>query len=266
MGGSILKDPMPDLQKEQGSRSDCLSAIVIPARLESVRLPNKLLLDKTGKPLVHYAIDNALRSSAADVGLVTDSPLIYRCVFDGFKGRMLALYRNVRAECGSERLAQWLTWYDAWDTYSVVVNLQADEPCIDGRDLDNLIAACRYSGQISTLICPLKREEREDPNCVKAWRRGNIIVDFTRGPNLAFHGRPWLHIGAYAFPQALLKKCLIAMPTSRSRQCKLEQLTWLDAGDKILAVELKHSERFGGINTSQDYSEFVKMKGKRCEA
>ena len=54
------------------------SVIIIPARLASTRLPNKLLLDQTGKPLIQYAWESACRSALArQVIIACDHEKIY---------------------------------------------------------------------------------------------------------------------------------------------------------------------------------------------
>ena len=42
------------------------SYIVIPARLASTRLPRKLLLSETGKPLIQHTYESALRATPSD--------------------------------------------------------------------------------------------------------------------------------------------------------------------------------------------------------
>ena len=60
---------------------------VIPARLESSRLPRKLLLDQTGKPLLEYTWQATCQAaSLADVIVATDSAEI-KSVVEGFGGR-----------------------------------------------------------------------------------------------------------------------------------------------------------------------------------
>ena len=42
--------------------------IVIPARMASTRLPNKLLLSETGEPLLAYVVRNALEAARRSNG------------------------------------------------------------------------------------------------------------------------------------------------------------------------------------------------------
>ena len=50
--------------------------IIIPARLQSTRLPNKLLLDLAGKPIIEHVYNQALKCDFAQVVVATDSEKI----------------------------------------------------------------------------------------------------------------------------------------------------------------------------------------------
>ncbi len=54
--------------------------VVIPARLASQRLPNKVLLDLAGKPVIRRVYEQAMQASGIDaVYIATDSPEVPRC-------------------------------------------------------------------------------------------------------------------------------------------------------------------------------------------
>jgi len=251
--------PDTNLSPVEPGKPERLAAIVVPARLESERLPGKLLKDATGQPLIAYTLQAALKASkAADVGFVTDNQQLHKAVTSRFKGSVLPILSRKQAVNGSHRVGLWVDHFDAWDTYDVVVNLQADEPCIDPRDLDNLIAACSVTEQICTLVRPLHYDDWQDPNVVKAWLRGNHIRDFSRSMTAAYAppcGRE--HVGVYAFPQQQLDFCLSNKVGKRAKEMRLEQLTWVDDGRKIIAVELKHTTDPISVNTPRDYARFI---------
>ena len=272
MGGSALKNkdaptPAPVMEPCEPGSVEHLAAIVIPARLASSRLPNKVLLDWTGKPLIYHTIEAALRAEkAADVGTVTPCKQIHETIVAGFKGRLLPLYSITNAANGSHRVGVWVENFDAWDTYDVIVNLQADEPCIDPRDLDNLISACVVTGEICTLVCPLSQSDRTNPDVAKAWLRGDAIRDFSRAMISGYcpmSARE--HVGAYAFPRESFKRCLKGRISQRAQEYRLEQLTWLDAGQKIMAVALKHTPQPISVNTPRDYARFCEWYKQRQE-
>ena len=60
---------------------------IIPARLQSTRLPRKLLLDETGRPLLQYTWEAARGSRLlSDLIIAADSPEI-QSVARGFGAR-----------------------------------------------------------------------------------------------------------------------------------------------------------------------------------
>src|SRR5437016_3204536 len=64
------------------------STIVIPARLASTRLPRKLLLAETGKPLIQHTYEAALRATRpASVVVAADCELL-ASVVRSFGGRV----------------------------------------------------------------------------------------------------------------------------------------------------------------------------------
>ena len=66
--------------------------VVIPARMRSTRLPNKMLADVAGKPLVAWAAERAKASGAARVVIATDHADIERAVRAlGIGARAIAL-------------------------------------------------------------------------------------------------------------------------------------------------------------------------------
>jgi len=109
------------------------TVVLIPARLESTRLPGKLLLSRTGKPLIEHTYNAALQSElASEVIVATDSSEIMECV-NGFGGKVV----QTRADhiSGSSRVAEAAESLDA----EIVVNVQGDEPEISGAAIDAAI-------------------------------------------------------------------------------------------------------------------------------
>ena len=53
---------------------------IIPARLNSTRLPNKILLDISGKPMIAHVMERALKSTKLDkvvLGVDSDETIDY---------------------------------------------------------------------------------------------------------------------------------------------------------------------------------------------
>src|SRR3954451_18349086 len=105
------------------------TAIVIPARYASTRLPAKPLLRETGKYLIEHVYERACQSKAAHVVVATDDERIFKAV-TSFGGNVM-MTRADHAS-GTDRVAEVARNLDA----EIIVNLQGDEPLIEAETLD----------------------------------------------------------------------------------------------------------------------------------
>lgn len=250
--------------------------IVIPARLSSSRLPRKMLLAETGRPLVEHTWLAARRSrSARHVVVATDSDEIATAVH-GFGGA--AVMTSPDCTSGTARIVSALDRLPAAD---IIVNVQGDEPELAGAAIDtavDLLVRCPAAG-VATLVTPLRHAaDLDDPAAVKAvltpWRTaaGEPVADawraitFSRArvpaardwsPDLLEAVPPlyWQHVGLYAYRRSLLE-AWDALPESRLAAVEsLEQLRLVEAGIPIVAGAIAHAAR--GIDTPRDYASFV---------
>lgn len=263
---------------------------VIPARLQSSRLPRKLLLDDSGKPLIQYVWEAAVRADALDdVVVATDSDHI-AAVVRSFGGRAELTGEH---PSGSDRTADVVR--RCFPAADVVVNLQGDEPELDPAHIDSLVATLRdHPGdEMATLAAPLTSAESiRDPGCVKVVCAGNgralyfsrSVVPFPRDAELehllsAAANRPadsadqpstinhqplpWLlHLGIYAYRRDFLLR-LTQLPLSPLEQIeKLEQLRALEAGATIRVAIVDNAAP--GIDTPADYARFVERQRTRA--
>src|SRR6266487_1857207 len=107
------------------------TAIVIPARYASSRLPAKPLLRETGKYLIQHVYERACQSNAHTVIVATDDARIFNAV-RGFRGNVV-MTRDDHPS-GTDRVAEVAAKLDA----DVIVNVQGDEPMIEPSTLDML--------------------------------------------------------------------------------------------------------------------------------
>jgi 3-deoxy-manno-octulosonate cytidylyltransferase (CMP-KDO synthetase) len=241
---------------------------LIPARLQSTRLPRKLLLNETGRPLIQYVWERARQAQLLDdVLIATDSDEIARAVRD-FGGRCELTGEH---PSGTDRIAEVVRrgLADA----DVIVNIQGDEPEIDPANIDALVTTLRQepSAEMATLATPMRTlEQVQATSCVKVVRAADgRALYFSRSviphcrdrdpAEILAKERPWLlHIGIYAYRRDFLLK-LAQLPPSRLEQLeKLEQLRALEAGARIQVAVVEH--RSVGIDTPEDYAAFVKRQ------
>jgi len=122
--------------------------IVIPARLGSTRLPEKMLADIAGKPLVVHTYLRAKQARLADeVILATDDVKIVKAV-SPFGCRVELTPK--RLATGSDRVAFVANRLDA----DIIVNVQGDEPLIHPKMIDLAISPMLqpHAPQCTTLV------------------------------------------------------------------------------------------------------------------
>jgi 3-deoxy-manno-octulosonate cytidylyltransferase (CMP-KDO synthetase) len=258
------------------------SHIVIPARLASTRLPRKLLLAETGKPLIQHTYE-AARSAKKPRGIcvAADCEEI-AAVVRGFGGQVRLTSPNCAS--GTDRVAEVVGQLGDVD---VVVNVQGDEPELSGTAIDLVVELLEMHADaaMATLATPIRsREKLQDPACVKVVmagvrsresevgsreserRQAHRALYFSRAA--IPHAREWRddllmaepphfyqHLGLYAYRREFLLK-LAKLPRSPLETLEnLEQLRVLEHGYQILVGIM--DEPTVGIDTPADYAAFV---------
>ncbi len=249
-------------------RLRCTSQIVIPARLASTRLPEKLLLRETGKTVLQHTFEAAsLARRPAGVIVAVDCEKL-RSAVETFNGT--AMLTDSTLKSGTDRVAQVAARMSDVDIF---INVQGDEPEITAEAIDQVaeLLESNPSAHVATLSAPIRDRDRlEDPACVKVVRDhyGRALY-FSRSP--IPHARSWdeallrgnppvflQHIGLYAYRREFLLH-LKDLPESPCEQLeKLEQLRFLQAGYEVVVGCIEHAPR--GIDTPSDYRAFVQRQ------
>lgn len=247
------------------------STIVIPARLASTRLPRKLLLAETGKPLIQHTYEAASRARQTAGVLVAADCEEIAGVVRGFGGRVELTSPDCAS--GTDRVAEVAKRLPNVDIF---VNVQGDEPELSAAAIDLAVDMLESdpTAVMSTLATPIReREKLLDPACVKViFDQRQRAIYFSRAP-IPF-ARTWddqllvanpahyfQHIGLYAYRREFLLQ-LATIPRAPSEQLEsLEQLRVLHAGYSIRVGVV--DEPTVGIDTPEDYREFVR-RSRQC--
>jgi 3-deoxy-manno-octulosonate cytidylyltransferase (CMP-KDO synthetase) len=202
-------------------------AIVIPARLDSSRLKEKMLIKFDGKPLIRIVFDKC-RLMSYDTYVVTDSKKIADALWT----------KNVimtgEAENGTARIASVL---DKLKKYDVIVNVQGDMLDITHDTLEPVLLNIPLH---DVTTCYTKGCRPDD---VKVIHQEGKAMWFTRS-NIGYGDR---HLGIYAYKTHILQS--YDLFTDEYPQENLEQNRILGHYD-INVVEVKYDGR--EINTKQD--------------
>ena len=225
---------------------------VIPARLESTRLPRKPLRLIAGHPMIAWVYHRARRAASLDhVLIATDSSeIVDYCRTAGIPAEMTsAAHRS-----GTDRIVEVMSRIAA----DIYVNIQGDEPMVTPEHIELMLGPFRESPetQVSTLKVAITTEEARNPNNVK-------VVTDVAGRALYFsralipHDRDgsgqvqyYKHMGLYAYSAAALARFQTLPPSALEQLEKLEQLRLLENGVPIHVVETP--EDTIGVDTEED--------------
>ena len=233
---------------------------MIPARYEASRFPGKLLKDLAGKSVIMRTYDATVATGLFDeVYVVTDSELIFSEIIK-YNGKVI-MSQKVH-ETGSDRIAEAVEFIDT----DIVINVQGDEPFVNGQILKKLIDAFQSDIEnqidVASLIFPLdNKEDIENPNHVK------VVVDhnhfalyFSRSPipypRDATVATYYQHIGVYAFrKEALMRFTKLPMDPLEKTE-KLENLRFLVNGMKVKMLITDYKSI--GIDVPEDLEKAIK--------
>jgi len=199
--------------------------VLIPARLDSSRLPGKALADIHGKPMVVRVAEQAAKSKAARVVVATDHPDIHAaCQAHGVE----VVMTSNRHESGTTRLAEAAAALKL-PQHLVVVNVQGDEPLIAPELIDRTAEVLVENNvQMATAAHELHDfDEFMNPNVVKVvLDKNRNAIYFSRAPipyprdamraekrELPAETAVLRHIGIYAYRAGFLQR--YAEPTAR---------------------------------------------------
>lgn len=213
------------------------SVILIPARMASVRLPNKPLLDIAGEPMIVQVWRRAMEADIGQVLVAADCHEIAQAVRNAGGD---AVVTNPDHPSGSDRIYEALEHIDPNKRFEYVINVQGDLPTIDPA----AIRACldpmeNPDVDISTLAVEIREDsEKTNPNVVKVV--GSPLSDtrlralyFTRATAPYGDGPLYHHIGLYGYRRKALEHFIGLNVSPLEAREKLEQLRALEAGMRI---------------------------------
>ncbi len=235
---------------------------VIPARFQSSRLPGKVLKNLLGKSLLQRTYDQVTKSKLIEKILIaTDDERIFEHA-KAFGADVVMTSKEHMT--GTDRIAE-AVQKGALDA-DIVVNIQADEPCISPETIDALITQMIENEEavVTTPIAKITDHQQIfDPSAVKCvYDASGRALYFSRAP-IPFPSNPkkvhafYRHIGVYCYRKEFLLK-YVEMNKTRLQQIEdLEQLKILESGYPI-HVSIVEEDGIG-IDTPEDLKKVEKM-------
>jgi 3-deoxy-manno-octulosonate cytidylyltransferase (CMP-KDO synthetase) len=217
--------------------------------------------------MIVHVVEGARGARRLDEVLVAtdDARIAEACEAHGIPVRMTSPEHST----GTDRLAE-VARELACD---VVVNVQGDEPLIEGFVIDAAVAALEEAPEadMATVVHAAPPEAEDDPNRVKAVldRRGFALWFSRRAIPARRPGGPaprlWQHVGLYAYRRTFLKTFVELAPGEAELVEALEQLRALEHGHRIRAAVVEGWQGLG-VDVPEDVARVEAVLAARAAA
>ncbi|MCX8022719.1 MAG: 3-deoxy-manno-octulosonate cytidylyltransferase [Syntrophorhabdaceae bacterium] len=222
---------------------------MIPARLQSSRLPEKALVDICGLPMVVHTCKRAqLAKSLKEVYLVTDSELIKKV---GESHGIKVIMTGTHHKTGSDRLAEACRYIDC----DIVVNVQGDEPLVNPDHIDAIVKPLIENSDVKISVGITPYTKKNSPSDIKAVLdlEGNIL--YCSRNDLPSDARTpvdimWKMCFIVPFRKNFLLEYASWLPTPLETIEFNEYLRVLEHGVKIRAVRIEDAKI--SVDTPED--------------
>jgi len=236
---------------------------VIPARLESTRLPRKVLRQIGGVPMVVYVFRRAQGCRLlSDLLVATDSDEVVEACH---AHHVPAVLTSSAHRSGTDRVWE-VSRARVADVY---VNVQGDEPLVTTGHIESLVRPFLNEPEVQVTTLKIRATPEEVPT-----RTANKVVTNRHGDALYFSRLPipcdrdesggvtyWKHIGMYAYRRSVLEMYHSLPPSSLEQAEQLEQLRLLEHGIPIRVLETR--EPTIGVDTEEDLKAVVALVASR---
>jgi len=233
---------------------------VIPARFASSRLLGKPLADICGKPMIQRTWESASKAKLINKLIIAVDDVKVEEIARGFGAEVVMTSKDIAT--GSDRIFQAVKSVPDVD---IVVNIQGDEPFIQGKMIDSAIEPLLFDPAIDVSTLAKKITSVADlktPSIPKVvFDYYNFALYFSRSaiPYVRDGGTAaerlqkadiYKHVGLYVYRFNALKKFTELAPTDLENTEKLEQLRMLENGMKIKVVVTEYESL--SVDTPED--------------
>ena len=233
----------------------------IPARLNSSRLPKKLLRDICGKTLITRTYEATVNSNLFDdVLVITNSSEI---IAELERSKVKYIFDDQNYQTGTDRIAGVASKIEA----DIIINVQGDEPFINSNTIESILNTFKHDKEnnikIVSVMTPIKDDqELKNPNNVKVFTDvSNNAIYFSRHP-IPFKidlniSKAYKHVGIYAFrKKSLIEFAKLNVGELESSE-KIEALRLIENDIKIKMIN--SNDTFIGIDTEEDIQKVIKI-------
>lgn len=210
---------------------------VIPARLNSTRLPRKMLQDICGKPLIQWTYEQVRKAKILDALVVaTDSEEIAEVVRNA-GGEVIMT--SSKPKTGTDRVAEAARKFKRF-TPDIVLNIQGDEPLMPSAAITKTakLLIDDRDAVMSTVARPFPKDASlDEPGQVKVVLDRNKYALYFSRSKIPFNRDPYQnyynHLGIYGYRYDFLQQFVKFKQSPLEKAELLEQLRALENGYRI---------------------------------
>lgn len=148
---------------------------IIPARLESSRLPKKALKDICGLPMIVHVYKRCLLSKVLDDVYVATDNVEIKDAIERFDGKVIMT--STSHQTGTDRIAEAANNIEA----DIIVNVQGDEALVNPTYIDKVVSALYDNIKINVAILVNSFNKRNSPSDIKTvLNENNEVMYFSR--------------------------------------------------------------------------------------
>ena len=212
--------------------------IIIPARLNAKRLPNKPLKLINNKEMILHVHAVAQASNVGQVIVATPDQEILELIK---KDNGQAVLTSNNHQTGTDRVFE-VFEKELKSKPEIIINFQGDMPNLNPNVIKYLATHMKKNlCDIGTLASHIgNKHEEKDPNVVKVLASNSIenklfsrVVDFFRISNKPLNKLTYHHVGIYAFTNKALVRYVGLKRSKLEVKRKLEQMRGLENKMKI---------------------------------
>ena len=241
--------------------------IVIPARMASIRFPDKPMALINKKPMILHVWERAKESNLGRVLVACCEEEVANCITSAGGEAILT---DPSLPSGTDRVYAAIENDDDFLMNDTIINLQGDMPLIDALSIDQINKTITQGFDMSTLVTSFSSEkDRQNKNITKAeikWIKKEKIgeaLDFYKNKEDSNDKNIYHHVGIYGFIPSSLKKFVHLQQTEREKDRKLEQMRALDNG---MTIGVGYVENVPiSVDTKEDLMQVERLINKNYE-
>ncbi len=214
-------------------------AIVIPARLQSVRLPEKPLIEFNNVPMIVQVAQTCSKVIDLKNIFVTtpDKKIIDICQKYGIQ----AIYSSINAQSGTDRLVEFSEKYH----FEKIINVQGDELLLKAETLKKFILGTINNKNATVGVARIENnEEIEKASVVKVATSNGKLIYASRScvPSTAYANnfQTFKHTGLYMFTKESLKIFSSFIPSKLELVEKIEILRLIENRVPVDVIEIEN--------------------------